>query len=115
MNIIEIVHQGAPIIQSATLLYKNEDVMIVCIEMQSSCCAVDVSSGNAVWLRASRSSRRLHGDDMNAATEVRVDPEYNQFLAWGSGRYNINLVFAKACVYEREHQDQIFDLPKEEK
>ncbi len=115
MNIIKIVQQGAPIIQSATLLYKSDEILIVCLDMESSYCVVDVSGGNAVWLLASRSSRCLHGDDMNAATEVRMDPEYNQFLACSAVKRHITLVFAKDGVYKKEFPEQILDLPKDEK
>jgi hypothetical protein len=94
---IKIIQPGAPVINSAWVVYKTDQVILIEVDLQSKYCSVNISSGNSVLINANEYS--LHLDDS-------VDPDLDtwvefpeaegySFFGHSSGRYTIQLTFFK--------------------
>ena len=101
MSLIKITTQGAPIVNSAYVRYRNDDVLILELDMHSKYCGVFASSGSCVFIGANERSLYLHGDDRERFTEITLlDKNYPEFVASSEGRYSITLVFGRKDLFE---------------
>lgn len=102
-KIIKIVNQGAPVLNSVYVVYQNEDIIVLCLDMKSKYCVVGASSTATVFIDANERSLNLkEGMDRELSTEVRVLGCYPHFLGSSSGRYSIFVAFCSDRTYFAE-------------
>jgi hypothetical protein len=97
---IKIVQQGAPVINSAWVVYKTDQVILIEVDLTSKYCEVGASCGNGVFIDPTEHSLYLDTfSDREAFTWVEF-PEAKGYSFFGSssGRYTVQLTFFKREV-----------------
>jgi hypothetical protein len=92
-----VLQSGAPIINSAWIVYKTDQVILIEIDMKSKYCFINASSGNSVFIGADGNSLNLDEDvdiDSDTWVEFPEAKEYS-FFSGSCGRYSIQLTFIK--------------------
>jgi hypothetical protein len=95
---MKILEQGAPSVNCATIVYQNDNVILVELDMNSKYTKLTCYSGNQFYIGADENSLHLaDGYGIGAETVVELDEIPDDFAVFStqSSRYTISITFLK--------------------
>ena len=96
-TVIKIVQQGAPVINSAWVVYKTDQVIMIEVDLKTKYTRVNSSCSNAVFIECTEDSLYMDPEHCIAEDTWVEFPEAEGYSFFGSssGRYTLQLTFFK--------------------
>lgn len=102
----KVTHQGAPVINYASVLYQNEDCIVIELDLHSKYCDLVATGGHKIMLQAGAASLKLNPEvDRDQVTMVEFAmPEGKWTYTCGSAsRYSVTTCWLRDWSSQLQH------------